>query len=77
MKAAGLYGRKKKRYRGTTKANPSHQASENVLNREFTAKGPNRKWLSDITQIDTDEGPLYLAVTLDLYGSLSRRLGDG
>jgi putative transposase len=68
MKEAGLVGRKKKRNRGTTKANPSHRPSENLLNREFTASGPNRKWLSDITQIDTDEGPLYLAVTLDLYG---------
>jgi putative transposase len=67
MKAAGLYGRKKKRNRCTTKANPSHRPSENLLNREFTADGPNRKWLSDITQIDTEEGPLYLAVTLDLY----------
>lgn len=68
MKEAGLVGRKKKRSRGTTKANPRHQPSENLLNREFTADGPNRKWLSDITQIDTDEGALYLAVTLDLYG---------
>ena len=42
--------------------------SENVLSREFTADGPNRKWLSDITQINTDEGVLYLAVILDLYG---------
>ena len=68
MREAGLYGRKQKRYRGTTKANPSHVPSENVLNREFTANAPNRKWLSDITQINTDEGLMYLAVTLDLFG---------
>lgn len=68
MSKAGLYGRKQKRYRGTTKANPNHVPSENVLNREFTANAPNRKWLSDITQINTDEGKMYLAVTLDLFG---------
>jgi putative transposase len=43
----------------------------NVLNRQFEADVPNRKWLADITYIPTDQGWLYLAVVLDLF---SRRV---
>ena len=39
--------------------------------RDFTASEPNRKWVADITYIDTDEGRLYLAAVLDVF---SRRV---
>ena len=55
----------------TTVADPSRSPAPNVLNREFTADGPNRKWVSDITLIPTDEGDVYLAATMDLW---SRRI---
>jgi len=42
--------------------------AENLLNREFSADKPNRKWASDITYVATDEGWLYLACIMDLYG---------
>ena len=45
--------------------------SANVLKREFNVKGPNQKWVSDITYIRTLEGWQYLAVFIDLY---SRRV---
>jgi putative transposase len=45
--------------------------AENVLNRQFAAEGPNRKWTCDITYIHTQEGWLSLAVVLDLF---SRRV---
>lgn len=67
MAENGLFGRKRKRFVVTTKANPTHEPAPNVLNREFHADAPNTKWLSDITQIPTDEGDVYLAVTLDLF----------
>jgi putative transposase len=38
-----------------------------VLDRDFTATAPNRKWLADITYIPTAEGWLYLAAVLDLH----------
>lgn len=38
-----------------------------VLNRNFTPAEPNQVLTSDITYIWTDEGWLYLAVTLDLF----------
>lgn len=62
-----LIARKKKRFVVTTVADPSKRPAPNVLNRDFTADGPNRKWVSDITVIPTDEGDLYLATTMDLW----------
>jgi transposase InsO family protein len=35
--------------------------------RNFTASGPNRKWVADITAIATRGGWLYLATILDVY----------
>ena len=39
----------------------------NLLNRDFTAEGPNRKWVTDISYIHTGEGVLYLSMIRDLY----------
>ena len=43
----------------------------NVLERDFRADRPNRKWVADFTYIWTAQGWLYLAVVLDLF---SRRV---
>jgi len=43
----------------------------NRLARDFSATGPNQKWVCDITYIPTAEGWLYLAVVLDVW---SRRV---
>lgn len=51
----------------TTKQREGAKVAPNLLNREFTATQPNKKWVSDFTYIDTAEGWLYLAVILDLY----------
>jgi transposase InsO family protein len=40
---------------------------ENILNRDFSADRPNRKWVTDITYIQTMQGILYLSVIKDLY----------
>ena len=40
---------------------------ENLLNREFSADAPNRKWVTDISYIHTKQGVLYLSVIRDLY----------
>ncbi|HEB5024688.1 TPA: IS3 family transposase [Enterobacter asburiae] len=41
--------------------------SENLLQQDFNASGPNQKWAGDITYLRTDEGWLYLAVVIDLW----------
>ena len=45
--------------------------SSNMLDRQFTASGANRKWIADFTYIWTAEGWLYVAAVIDLF---SRRV---
>lgn len=39
----------------------------NILQRQFTAKKPNEKWVTDITQFNLFSEKLYLSPILDLY----------
>ena len=71
MRRHSLQARQTKSYRTTTKRNRADPVAPNVLQRDFEAERPNKKWLADITYIPTEEGWLYLAATLDLY---SRRI---
>ena len=57
-----------KKHKATTDSRHNMPVAPNVLNRDFNAERPNQKWVSDITYIATDEGWLYLACVLDLYG---------
>jgi len=57
-----------RKYKATTNSQHNLPVAENLLDRQFTADRPNQKWLTDLTFIQTDEGWLYLAVILDLYG---------
>ena len=59
----------KKKYhaKGITKADPTAQASENLIQQYFSAAAPNQKWLGDITEIPTADGKLYLSAVLDCY----------
>ena len=47
------------------------QASPNLLERQFAAEGPNRKWVADFTYIWTAEGWLSVSAVIDLF---SRRV---
>lgn len=62
---------RKKKYRVTTDSNHNNPVAPNVLQRDFSSPGPNRRWASDITYVWTWAGWLYLAVVLDLF---SRRV---
>jgi transposase InsO family protein len=67
MRRHGIVSRHKKKFRATTNSQHPHPVAPNLLNRQFTVSAANRWWVSDITYIPTQEGWLYLAVTLDLY----------
>jgi putative transposase len=68
MKAAGLCGRQKRRYRvQTTDSKHDHPIAPNRLAEAPKATAPNQIWVADITYIETQEGWLYLAAILDLY----------
>jgi putative transposase len=70
MREAELLAKQKRRRVLTTKRDLTHPVAPNVLNREFTATDPNKKWVTDITYIPTAQGWLYLAVILDLYSRM-------
>ena len=67
MRAAGLEGRAKKRWRTTTVADPEAEAAKDLIQRHF---GPctelDRRYVGDITYISTWEGWAYLATVIDL-----------
>lgn len=63
VKLAALIRRKKKRY---IKSTPQITA-ENILNREFVADSPNKKWLTDVTEFKLTNGSkAYLSAILDI-----------
>jgi transposase InsO family protein len=70
MRGQRLRARAGRKYKATTNSNHHLPVAPNLLEQDFTATGPNRKWVSDITYIWTEEGWLYLAVVLDLYSRL-------
>lgn len=66
MRSNGLVGRPPRRFRRTTVAD-QHVHADDLVQRQFTATGPDQIWFGDITYIRTWEGWLYLAVLLDAY----------
>lgn len=46
---------------------PEHSIAPNVLDRQFEAEAPNKKWVADFTYLWTAEGWLYVAAVLDLF----------
>ena len=67
MRGMGLTPPVPRRHCSTTKRDPTHAVAPNELNRDFAAKRPNERWVTDITYVWTDEGWAYLAVILDLF----------
>lgn len=67
MRADGLVPVQVKRRRGLTVADRRAAKVPDLVGRDFTAATPGAKMVGDITQIDTDEGPLYLASVIDCF----------
>lgn len=61
----------RRRFPRTTQRDPAATPAPNLLQQQFSSSEPDRKWVSDITYIDTAEGWLYLAAVMDLH---SRRI---
>lgn len=53
----------------TTRRNKDARAAPDLVGRNFTASGPNRLWVADITYVPTAAGFLCLAVVLDAWSS--------
>ena len=74
MRQARIQGVHRRRRVATTKANPERAIAPDLVRREFTADGPDRIWVADITYIPTRAGFLYLAAVIDAW---SRQVWDG
>ena len=72
MKQEGIWGASRRR-RGpkTTRRNADARPVVDLVERNFTADGPDQLWVADITYIPASAGFLYLAVVLDAW---SRRV---
>ena len=68
MAAAGLQGWPRPKRRGQ-RAQPTltPPGVRNLLERDFSALEPETKWVTDITEIKTQQAKLYLCVVLDLF----------
>lgn len=62
LRSQTVYRRRPGKYGGKPSV-----ASPNFLKRQFDIVGPNKVWVTDITNIRRYEGRLYLAVVLDQF----------
>lgn len=70
MAAAGLKGKDRKRYQGTTNSDHAHPIADDLVQRHFEVEQPNTVWAADISFLPTREGWLYLSVILDLHSRM-------
>src|SRR5688572_23433083 len=71
LKQAGLRGVSRRKWPVTTVRAERARPAPDLVQRGFTATGPNQLWVADITYIPTRGETLYLAVVLDVW---SRRI---
>jgi transposase InsO family protein len=68
MSHLGVSARIRRKKVNRTRVKPEY-TKHNILARDFTAKTPNEKWLTDVTEfsIPQDNRKLYLSPIMDLY----------
>jgi len=71
MKAAGLRGVSRRKAPTATRREPAARPAPDLVERDFSADGPDELWVADITYVRAATGFLYLAVVLDAF---SRRV---
>lgn len=66
MEKLGISHRPRKP-KGLTKADKEAQKSDDLLKRNFTADEPNKKCVTDITELKASDGKLYISVIFDCF----------
>lgn len=67
MSRIGLIHKPRRKPNGITKADRNARKSEDLLKREFTSDAPLKKAVTDITEIKTKDGKLYVSAIFDCY----------
>lgn len=70
MSVHAIQGWPRKKRRGMGRPNARPVGIPNLLDRDFSALEPETKWVTDITELATLEGKLYLCVVLDLFSKV-------
>lgn len=70
MRLNGWRAKESKKLKATTNSKHTLPVAPNLLEQIFFAHQPNKKWVSDITYIWTQEGWIYLAVVMDFYSRI-------
>ena len=72
MSEMGIAGARSRRKRPrTTMPGPAGQERpSDLVGRDFTAPAPNRRWVADITYVETAAGFVYAAFILDLFSRM-------
>ncbi len=72
MRQMGLWGAARgKAFTTTTTGDQSLARPADLVDRDFTATGPNQLWVSDLTYVATWRGFVYVALVIDVF---SRRI---
>ncbi|KAB3587144.1 IS3 family transposase, partial [Phocaeicola vulgatus] len=66
MQGMNLQSRMRRKYRHNNASTVTDRVTENVLQRQFQAKAPNQKWVTDVTQYRVGDAWLYLSAIKDL-----------
>ena len=67
MRSLGLVCKVRRRKRYNSYQGEQGGIAPNVLNREFDADAPNRKWVTDVTEFSVGDRKLYLSPVMDLF----------
>lgn len=69
MQEMKLRSRIRRKYRGHYASTEGGRVAENVMQRNFKADAPNRKWVTDVTQYRVADTWLYLSAIKDLFNN--------
>ena len=70
MKQESMVVAKPKRRRYASYLGEISPAPENIINRDFQAAAPNKKWLTDITEFQIPAGKVYLSPIIDCFDGM-------
>ena len=67
MRRAGIQGVTRRKFCRTTRRDDRARPAPDLMERNFSAAGPDQRWVADITYVPTWAGFLFLAVVLDVF----------
>ena len=67
MRQLGLKSKVRPRRKYNSHQGTPATIADNILDRQFTADAPNRKWVSDVTEFRVAGAKVYLSPVMDLF----------